>query len=177
MMAENSDEEIERDFLKDRMGCFRSVYDRYSGPLFRFLYRFTGNNQASEEILQDIFLELYGGSFKAVENGSLKSWLFTVAKNRGLNYRKKSSRMVSADLSGIEDSANLEERAIAQNLLHRLVKAEEILPVEIRETWNLRKTGLDNQEIANQLSIPLGTVKSRFSRLVDYLRKEFEHGS
>jgi RNA polymerase sigma-70 factor (ECF subfamily) len=178
-MGENSDSdaELEEVFVRQPEGHFQAVYDRYSGPLFRFLYRFTGNNQTSEEILQDIFLELLAGKFKSVESGTLKSWLFTVAKNRGLNHRKKSLRDIQVDLDELSSTSNLEEQVIADSLLFRLSRAEELLPVELKETWTLRKRGLDYQEIAESLSIPVGTVKSRFSRLVDYLRKEFGNES
>jgi RNA polymerase sigma factor (sigma-70 family) len=174
-MTEENDNDLEKLFLQSPRENFRAVYVRYSGSLFRFLYRFTVNNQVSEEILHDIFMELLGGRFKALEHGSLKSWLFTVAKNRGLNHQKKCSRLVESDMSTLPSSDNLEEQAVNRSLLQHLEKAETTLPEEIRETWNLRKLGLDNQEIASKLSIPLGTVKSRFSRLTDYLRKEFDH--
>jgi RNA polymerase sigma-70 factor (ECF subfamily) len=172
-MGETDDASLEKDFVRNPEGCFRAVYDRYSGPLFRFLYRFTGNHEVSEEILQDIFLELLNGRFKFTEEGTLKSWLFTVAKNRGLNLRKKTARNVQTNLHEVRSFENLEEQTIADNLICHLKKAESVLPADLRETWNLRKHGLDNQQIATALSIPVGTVKSRFSRLVDYLREEF----
>lgn len=167
-----TDEELESLFVKNPEKSFQAVYDRYSGPLFRFLYRFTGNNQASEEILHDIFVELLGGKFR--EEGSLKSWLFTVAKNRGLNYARKSVRVVQKDLSREVSVQNLEEETIHAGLLSHLQKVEAYLPLDLKETWNLRKSGMDYAQIAEKLSIPVGTVKSRFSRLVEVLKKEFE---
>jgi len=170
---ELADEELERLFVKSPEKYFRDVYDRYSGPLFRFLYRFTGNNQVSEEILHDIFLEVWNGKFREV--GGLKSWLFTVAKNRGLNHVKKSSRVVQKDLSQEVSTQNLEEETIQAGLLLHLHKVEPHLPVDLKETWSLRKSGMDYNQIAVALSIPVGTVKSRFSRLVEVLRKEFDN--
>jgi RNA polymerase sigma factor (sigma-70 family) len=176
-MGETDDTELQNSFIANPESYFRDVYDRYSGPLFRFLYRFTANNHASEEILQDLFLELLAGKFKSTEGGALKAWLFTVAKNRGLNYHKKNSREVKIDLSDFSSSVDLENQVIEKNLLRRLSKAVQSLPPDLQETWNLRKSGLDYQEIATTLSIPVGTVKSRFSRLVEYLRKEFGYES
>ncbi len=167
------DEGLERAFFKSPEEYFQAVYDRYSGPLFRFLFRFTGNHQSSEEILHDVFIELLNGKFKSVQNGTLKSWLFTVAKNRGLNHRKKFEREMTSDLSSMASSHDLEAETMQTSLLSQLKKIEDRLPNDLQETWNLRKKGLDYQEIAKTLSIPVGTVKSRFSRLVDFLRKEF----
>ncbi|PIT99471.1 MAG: hypothetical protein COT74_10755 [Bdellovibrionales bacterium CG10_big_fil_rev_8_21_14_0_10_45_34] len=173
-MNESPDDALEKSFVESPKTHFRHVYDRYSGPLYRYLYRFTGNNQASEEILHDIFVELFGGRFKTVPGGTLKSWLFTVARNRGLNYQKKQSKVIDTDTRDLRCLTNLEEQTISLDLHRRLSEAEDMLPVDIRETWTLRKSGLDNKQIAAILAIPLGTVKSRFSRLVEYLRKEFE---
>lgn len=171
------DANLERDFVENPAVHFRRVYDRYAGPLFRFLYRFTGNDQASEEILHDIFVELLNGRFQSVSGGTLQSWLFTVAKNRGMNHQKRSSKVVEADLSELPSGSDLEEQTIAHDLHRRLIQAEAVLSHDLKETWWLRKSGMDNQQIASALSIPLGTVKSRFARLVEYLRKEFEHES
>ena len=170
-----SDEEIERSFLWDSEKYFQLVYDRYSGPLFRFLYRFTGNNQASEEILHDIFIELFAGKFSFSESGGLKSWLFTVAKNRGLNHRKKALRETKQDLSLVPSEENLEQNTMQLGLLSHLAKIERHLPHDLKETWDLRKNGLGYAEIAETLSVPVGTVKSRFSRLVEFLRQEFKN--
>jgi RNA polymerase sigma-70 factor (ECF subfamily) len=172
---ELNDQELERAFVHEPERHFQAVYDRYSGPLFRFLYRFTGNNQASEEILHDVFCELLTGRFKLSESGGLKSWLYTVAKNRGLNHQAKSFREAKQDMDEISAGEDLEEKTIHLNLLTRLEKIEGALPHDLNETWQLRKNGLDYSEIATSLSIPVGTVKSRFSRLVEFLRKEFGH--
>jgi RNA polymerase sigma factor (sigma-70 family) len=169
----NEDKELEQNFATQPEKYFQLVYDRYSGPLFRLLYRFTMNSESSEEILQDLFIELHTGKYKFSENGSLKSWLFTVAKNRGINHHKKNSKL-RANTDELIDQKNIESQLIDKDIHLKLSKAELKLPQELQETWNLRKSGLDYQEIAHKLSIPIGTVKSRFSRLVEYLKKEFE---
>ncbi len=165
----------------DAAAVFRRVYDRYSGPLFRFLYRFTGDSQAAEEIVHDIFVQLLSGKYSGDPDSTLKSWLFAVAKNRGLNYTKRNQphrRGVgngAAVLERVLSSQDLEAEIVNSSLLTRLSVAEKSLPFDLSETWALRKTGLDHRQIAARLSIPVGTVKSRFSRLVTLLKSEFDH--
>ena len=161
--------------------AFRQVYDRHAGPLFRFVYRFTENREAAEEILHDTFIQLLSGKFKADSdsetNGSLKSWLYTVARNRSLNYRKKLSYEVKDDAT-IAEAASVhdqEDHTITADLMRRLAFAESGLPQDLSETWHLRKQGVDNAEISKRLSIPVGTVKSRFFRLVEHLKREFKN--
>lgn len=159
---------------------FKSIYDRYAKPLYGYIYRFTGDASAAEEILHDVFVQLLSGQFNGPSNGSddgsLKAWLYTVAKNRGLNYAKYSSKRqkvpVDENRSNAE-AATPEDQLISRDLTLRLAKSEAALSTDLRETWDLRKEGLDYKEIAARLSIPVGTVKSRFNRLVDILRTEF----
>lgn len=175
-MNEFKDEELLKIYLKDRNeGAFKVIFDRHSRTLFSFIYRFTVNQQAADEIVQDIFAELLSGKFTESFDGSLKSWLFTVARNKSLNLLKKKTfeMFTGEDFNERKDDQDLEYRIIHSDLLGRLSRSESILPPEILQTWSLRKQGLDNNQIANQLSIPVGTVKSRFFRLVEIIREEF----
>jgi RNA polymerase sigma factor (sigma-70 family) len=172
-----SDEQLERSWETHPEAALRAVYDRYSSPLLRFLYRFTRSSEVSEEILQDVFVELLAGKYRPSDGGSLKAWLFTVAKNRGLNYSNRAARTVNWGTHDFRAPQDLEQNAVDQQRLQNLSAAEQTLSVDLRETWALRKQGLDYQQIADKLAIPVGTVKSRFSRLVQSLKKEFQNES
>jgi len=156
--------------------AFQDLYERYANPLFRFIYRFTGNRESAEEILQDLFSLLLDGSFEPKETGSLKSWLYTVAKNKSLNHLKKKSKEELNDeaLKRTPSEDRLEEKVIHEGLLARINILEKHLPQDLNETWRLRKAGYEYSQIAKELSIPVGTVKSRFFRLVEYFRKELK---
>lgn len=166
---------------QERPLVFQRIYDRYSSSLFRYLFRFTGDAPTAEEILHDIFVQLLDEKFKETPGGTLKAWLFAVAKNRGLNHLKRASTRAAlssprdSGLQIIDRRTDLEGHIIAKNLLSQLAHHESNLPQDLKETWELRKQGLDYQEIATALAIPVGTVKSRFSRLVELMRTEFRH--
>jgi len=136
-----------------------SVYSRFGEPLYRFIYRFTGNREAAEEILQDTFIQLVDGKFVGNE-AEVKNWLYAVARNKSLNHLKRQREPVALEMS------------VPDTRLLLLQVAETALPDDLKRTWDLRKEGLDYQEIAETLSIPVGTVKSRFSRLVKFMKKE-----
>jgi RNA polymerase sigma factor (sigma-70 family) len=175
-MIELNDEELLSVYFKEKsQPAFKLIFERHSDVLFSFIYRFTKDPQSANEIVQDVFAELIAGKFTESFQGSLKSWLFTVSRNKSLNFIKKKSFEVVTD-SQFEDkvdSANLEENIIHFDLLDRLKRTEAMLPQEILNTWNLRKQGLDNNQIAEKLSIPVGTVKSRFFRLVEIIKQEW----
>jgi RNA polymerase sigma factor (sigma-70 family) len=170
-MSELSDEQLVARLPRDPEIAFRQLYQRYSSVLLRFIYRFTGNQQLAEEILHDIFLELLNGRHAEFPPGGLKSWLFTVAKNKSLNHLRRQQRETPKQAAPFCD---WEEKAALQLDLHKLEASEMALPEDLRATWNLRRTGLDYQQIAEILSVPLGTVKSRLNRLITFLREEFE---
>lgn len=175
-MSNKTDEELYSELLGGgREGAFRVLYARHSGPLFRFLYRFTLDRPLTEEILQDIFEQLLVSRLEMNSRLNIKSWLYTLAKNRSLNLIKKTSREIKNELI-VENASSTHDMAQEfeyENLLDRLASAEKKLPMDLSKTWQLRKDGMDYQQIAEVLSIPVGTVKSRFSRLVEFLKKEF----
>jgi RNA polymerase sigma-70 factor, ECF subfamily len=170
-----TDEELYREIVTgDKEASFRVLYNRYSGPLFRFIYRFTTSRESAEELLHDIFIQLIDGKLELDSATQVKSWLFTVAKNKSLNYIKKSSREVHSEthVQNAVDAGDIENDFQEKNILNRLLVAEKSLPADLSQTWQLRKNGMDYQQIADTLAIPVGTVKSRFSRLVEFLKKE-----
>lgn len=174
-MTEQSDEQLIARLKSEPEKVFRVLYDRHSSILLRFIFRFTANQHIAEEILHDVFLELLNGNFAEFTSGGVKSWLFTVAKNKSLNNQRRQQREVSeSNPAELTDATDLEARTDVSFSLKRLNDSEKSLPSDLLETWQLRRQGLDYQQIADQLSIPIGTVKSRFHRLVSYLRKEFE---
>jgi RNA polymerase sigma factor (sigma-70 family) len=176
-MNQKTDEELYTEMLQGAKDLsFRQLYQRHSSPLFRFVYRFTLNRQSAEEILQDIFTQLLSGKFQVNETSNLKSWLYTLAKNKSLNHLKKSSheKLNETAIGNAVETNDLEANFLDGNLLNKLSHLEKKLPVDLMQTWNLRKQGFDYKQIADQLSIPVGTVKSRFNRLVEHLKKEFQ---
>ena len=149
---------------------FRAMYERHSGALLRFLFRFTADQARAEELLHDVFLEFLN-SKSEIAPGALQGWLFTVAKNKALNHQRH--RSFEESVEDFSETAAPTDDSTEQALA-KLAASEARLPADLRETWGLRRQGLGYEEIAARLAIPLGTVKSRFHRLVLVLREEWE---
>ena len=152
-MVLKSDEDLYREYRDEKSdSSFQQIYLRHSGPLFRFIYRFTANQQATDDVVQDIFMELLSGKFSGSGPGHLKNWLYTVAKNKGLNWIK-GKRNETADelvLENLDAGVDSEAQLIHTDLLEHLGRLESKLPHELLSTWSLRKSGLDNAQIANR---------------------------
>src|SRR6202045_2855806 len=162
-------------------------------PLFDQLYNFahwlTRNREEAEDLVQETYAKaLKGfGSFQLGTN--FRAWMYRILRNTFLTSRTglKVTMTVPADLE--EDGADLAvERDTPETYLFEqlnrelLQSAMDELPVHFREILLLCEVEeMSYQEIAETLSIPLGTVMSRLSRarkaLRDRLRRQVQEGS
>jgi RNA polymerase sigma-70 factor, ECF subfamily len=155
--------------------ALEALYDRYAGMLSSVLNRILRDTQAAEEILQDIFFQLWrtASQFDA-SRGSLPAWLVVIARNRAI------SRLRRHNLAGGEallettaiSTVNIEGAAAQAQLLDRVRNALEGLPKEQRAAIELAYfEGLTHSEIAERTGDPLGTVKTRLRSAVETLKR------
>ncbi len=170
------DHSLAKDWAQDPREHFKTLYESYSGLLMRFVYRFTSNREQAEEILHEVFSELLSALPQMTQEDDLKAWLFSVAKNKSINFEKRKSRQIVSDeiTSAAVGSSDIEYEVSESQLHGQLQVYQSRLPNDLAQTWSLRRQGLSYQEISENLGIPLGTVKSRFSRLVEHFKKEFK---
>lgn len=145
---------------------------RYRKRVFHLAYQFVGDFAESEDLVQEIFLKLYGTLSRFDASMSFKAWLTAVGRNYLIDHyrRHRKHRRLLDDseetLRAIPDAApspmgNVERRERSE-ILRRGLSA---LPDPLRRAVILRDVrGLSYQEIARDLRIPVGTVKSRINR-------------
>jgi RNA polymerase sigma-70 factor (ECF subfamily) len=161
------------------------LYDRYSGMLFSLLVRILKDTSAAEEILQDLFLQLWRNPSRFDANrGSLPAWLMVIGRNRAISrLRSRERREVSEDSDGfsmdsLPSPENIESDAQRAELARRLRVAMASLPAEQREAVELAYfEGMTQTEIATRTGSPLGTVKSRVRAAMQALKQIFDDGT
>jgi RNA polymerase sigma-70 factor (ECF subfamily) len=149
--------------------------------VYGLCYRFTGNQTDAEDLTQDVFLKIYSNlaAFDAAR-GSLPVWITTMTRNLLVdNFRRTRNLRATGSLDegwGEEDELKPVDRLVARGpsphdsavrkeLESMVQKALAQVSPELREAVILRDLqDLDYKEIAQVLSIPEGTVKSRISR-------------
>jgi RNA polymerase sigma-70 factor (ECF subfamily) len=144
------------------------VYDRYGGLAYGLALRILGDPGRAEDVVQDVFLGLWRRphSFDP-QKGSFRTWLMTVVRNRSIdNLRGESRHRGEVELpSEVRDLAVSTNPWPAVSLsLERDVVHEALasLPAEQRQAIELAHFGgFTHVEIAQQLGLPLGTVKGR----------------
>lgn len=174
------DQELLRQLARGNEAAFRALYDRYQGPLYRFVLHMSGNSATAEEVIQEVFLLLIGkpASYEA-EKGSLAGYLFGIARNltRGIMRRSRldlpiveddvdSNGDLASDLDVLAELSNAE-------LLETLRKAVLALPEQYREVVAL--CDLEEMNYANAAAIlgcSPGTVASRLHRARALLRSK-----
>jgi RNA polymerase sigma-70 factor, ECF subfamily len=155
--------------------AFAVLYDRYSGPLFSFACKITGDPRESEDLVQEVFIQLWT---KARDFDSTRAKLFTwavsVLRHKAidrLRMRTRRARIVeqsAPDIAELSLSGELPETAAGAWTKERATlirQGLQELPQEQREALELAYfEGLSQTEIADRLAEPLGTVKARIRR-------------
>jgi RNA polymerase sigma-70 factor, ECF subfamily len=142
------------------------VYALYGKRVFSLILRIVHDRQSAEEILQDTFMRLWDRyEFYDAEKGALLSWLFRVARNGALDFRRKESRRGNFDVVFIEGAAELEdlhEDVLSVETAFAVRDALSALPNAQKRLIELAYfEGLTHSELAEQTGESLGTVKSR----------------
>lgn len=151
-----------------------ALYDRYSGLVFSEARRILRDTGAAEEILQDLFFQVWRTSERFdPARGSLAGWLLVAARNRAISkLRKKSGQTEDLNENRVSFSVDVESRA-AQNLLLDKVRAVMgSLPENQREALECAYfEGMSHTEIAEKTGQPLGTIKTRIRSAMESLKK------
>ncbi|HLY93120.1 MAG TPA: RNA polymerase sigma factor [Candidatus Angelobacter sp.] len=80
--APSADQELLRQLAKGNEAAFLSLYERYQGPLYRFVLHMSGNTATAEEVTQEVFMQLMKKPKGYEANkGSLAGYLFGIARN------------------------------------------------------------------------------------------------
>lgn len=168
---------IERIVARDET-ALAALYDRYSGLVCAVLNRILRDTSASEEILQDIFFQVWrtAAQFDPAR-GSLPGWLAVAARNRAISRLRRRNPGETEEL--LENSValplNLETEAAQKQMMGIVKDAFAFLPKEQREALELAYfEGLTHSEIAARTGDPLGTVKTRLRSAVETLKKKLQ---
>ena len=147
--------------------AYRELHRRYASILLGLLDRILGDRGEAEEILQEVFLQIWKKAARFDrERGRALSWLATIARNRALDRKKileSRRRLTTANdpLELVEAPGDPAERADFAEEVRRLREALATISAAQRRVLTLAYfDGLSQSEIAAHLGAPLGTVKS-----------------
>ncbi len=150
-----------------------ALYDRYSGLVFSEAKRILQHTGAAEEILQDLFYQVWRSAerFDSAK-GSLPGWLLLAARNRAISKLRRSGVGEELQENNVLLQVNVESHAAQKLVLHKVKTMMEMLPDGQREALECAYfQGMSHTEIAEKTGQPLGTVKTTISSAMKALKK------
>jgi RNA polymerase sigma factor (sigma-70 family) len=176
-----TDEELMRDIAEGSRAALTELYRRYERPVYGFALRMVRDSQAAEEIVQDVFTRIWKArEYFNPSSASLRTWMLTIAKRIAIDYIRSRQRRGTLALDSEEktydvpDGAALpDEMASNADTSRQIRQALDSLPSDQRiPIERMYYEGLTQQEIAEILSVPIGTVKSRIRLGMEKLRRQ-----
>lgn len=181
-----SDEDLIERFQRGDLYAFDLIVKRYKDQLLNFVYRFVGNQEEAEDIVQETFLRVYRKRKAYKRIAKFSTWIYTIAGNlaRTELRRRKRRKLFSISDLGFEDKDYeiSDERSTPESEVDGVIQ-EEIIQKEInnlspkfRQVIILRDVQeLSYEEISKIIKVPIGTVKSRVNRGRLKLQSRLKH--
>lgn len=162
--------------------AFRILADRYRRPLYNFFLRSGASIEDSEDLLQQLFMKLIGGSYEIREDASFKTYIYRVAANLLIDHMRRSRRVDFVDFEGLSGDEEIagpraarplpDEEAETSQLRERYAAALETLPAPWRTVLELRVTAeMSYKEIAESTGLTIGAVESILFRARERLSR------
>ena len=170
------------------MAAYNVMVIRHYDRIFSRVLQLLNNKQDAEEVTQDAFIRAHRGLENFRGDASFSTWLYQIATNLAHNrywywFRRKRDQSISLDQPQCEDGSltlenvmpcedeNPAEAVVTQEFVDRVSACMQYLNYKHKEVLILRNVkNLTYDEIAQQLDISVGTVKSRIARARESLR-------
>lgn len=165
------------DLIKlDDEAAFQRIYDKYVARLYASAYNLLRDQIASEEIVQELFIQLWIKRHE-LEIDNLNSYLYMSVRNRVLmGLRKKKLELDNAALEFLESNYSSDTLIREKQMNQEIDQAIQELPDKCREIFILsRKEQLSNREIAELMNISVKTVENHITKALHKLRGSLKH--
>ena len=170
----SGDKKLVERCLQGDDSAWESVVTLYGKRIYNLSYRYTNRRAEAEDLTQDILIRIYQNlrSYRS-EAGSFQNWILRVARNLIIDHYRQIRRYPQTGGSEELETMNLKDdkvpnpqRAAEQTEASKFLQdGLQSLSPELKEAIILRDLeGMAYQDIAELLSVPEGTVKSRINR-------------
>ncbi len=169
---------------KKQIQEFEAIYVTYYSRMLKFAQEYINSKDDAENIVQDIFLELWRNKSNLLNHSNIFSFLFTSVKNRSIDFLRKKT-IIDKSKSQIQNDYNnllkfnlealesLDDTVFTEQDIEEIIQnAINELPEKCREIFILSKIqGVKQKEIAKLLNISINTVESQMSIAYKKLRE------
>jgi RNA polymerase sigma-70 factor (ECF subfamily) len=172
-MRERSDEQLMKSYADGDMAAFEHLYQRYRGPLYRYVLRLVGDTTACNDLYQGSWEKIIRARGQYKPSVPFKAWMYRIAHNHVMDHFRRLRPENELMPESIESNApGPEEGVLATSRKAALAAAVARLPPEQRDVLALKlESGLDLQTIAEVTGVNREAAKSRLRYAVAKLKK------
>jgi len=186
---EVSDEVVMLRYQSGDRSAFALLVRRHKTPVYNFVLRHLRQNAVAEDITQDVFVRVVQNASEFRHSSRFSTWVYTIARNLCIDHMRKMAlrRHPSLDqptgdgedgptlgerVRDEHPSAEVDRKAIGNELSVRIHRAVEELPDDQREVFLLREVGnVPFKDIADMIGVSENTIKSRMRYALERLQK------
>jgi RNA polymerase sigma-70 factor (ECF subfamily) len=190
VLDEPSDAELLARYATGDEAAFRKLVNRYKNGLYAFLKHFLNQPDLVEDVFQETFLQLFASRDSFDTSRPLRPWLFTIAANKAKDALRKQRRTATIPIGPIADAQEMSfgevlnvltaDTTIPYETLEKDETARQVRQIVTNMPENLREilvlayfNKFSYKQMADILSIPIGTVKSRLHTAVGRFARDW----
>ncbi|MCX6208081.1 MAG: sigma-70 family RNA polymerase sigma factor [Bacteroidetes bacterium] len=176
-MSQNNLHIISIELLKAKdKKAFEELYDKYSGALFSIILRIVNNTEAAEDVLQEGFLKIWR-NIESFDSGksTIFTWMLNICKNTAIDALRKNNSRPSIQTD--TDNVSIQEINSTQTNVDLIGVKNSLKYLSTEQSLAIQAvyfTGLTHEEAAQELNIPLGTLKTRIRNGIANLKNVFK---
>lgn len=172
-MLTHSDREYVLRLLADDVEAFDALYRRYNQPLYANIFKLTRDAEATQDILQEVFIVLWEKRQTIDVNQPVANWLFSISYYKSVKYLKKvlKEQLLFKDAEHFNLSDAGPEIGLYENQVEKIEKAiQQLSPQKRKVLVGCKLAGKSYKEVAKELSISKHTVKEYLALAITSLR-------
>lgn len=156
--------------------AFAYLYDHYSKALYKVIYTIIGANEETEDILQNVFVKIWHNfSSYDKEKGRLYTWMLNIARNSSIDYTRSKQNKTNLQNHTSDNIVSEIDRRYVNDVNYDHIGLKNVLSGLKKEHQTIIDLayyeGYTQEEIAQKLNIPLGTVKTKVRQAIIRLRE------
>jgi len=162
--------------------AFDAIYHLYSKRLYAFVIRYVEEEDAAEDIVQEVFIKIWENKKKIASDTSFDSFMFTITYNAAISYirRRAVERKYFQSLQSVQGNAEgaveLRDELNFKELNSQIeFLLDKLTPRQKEIFYMSREEGLTHREIAQKLNISVHTVKNHVIAVLSFLRSHIKH--
>lgn len=159
-----------------KQDAYSQLYNQYSNTLYGVISKIVRSDDFAEDVLQDSFVKIWKNVAKYdAKKSTLFTWMLNITRNTSIDFIRSKNYRVSKENQNLDDSVNIIEQQTSVTQKENLIGIKDkALSLDDKYSILIEKLyfeGYTQEEVSQELDIPLGTVKTRVRKAMVELRR------